>query len=82
MAVKTEYVLEFGSDRIEVTVTNKSGTIHSNLKSDREVDREKDSFVDGMESLLLALACAGINLRSRKVQEAVQTVLDKMSQMW
>lgn len=35
-----------------------------------------NAAVDGMESLLLALACTGINVTEVRYQQAVQTVLD------
>jgi hypothetical protein len=35
-----------------------------------------NAAVDGMESLLLALACAGINVTEDRYQQAVQTALD------
>ena len=58
-----------------------SGTIESNLKNDLKPDDDKDDLVyegmiDGMESLLLALVCAGFDLSGEKGFNAIQTSLD------
>jgi len=74
--VKT-YRLDFGSNWIEVKcapwAVNAGGTVESNLKIG---DSHHDAAIDGVESLLLSLACAGVDLSTPQVKAAVQTTLD------
>lgn len=47
-------------------------------ESEEDVDSRKchNHFVDGVESLILALACGGFDVEDKKFQFAVQTALD------
>jgi len=72
------YRLDFGSNWIEVKcapwAVNAGGTVESNLKIGN--DSYYDAAIDGVESLLLSLACAGVDLSTPPVKAAVQTTLD------
>lgn len=74
----TDINLEDGR-HIVVTVNGSGGTVLSNLKvNDPEEDTsEYNAAIDGMESLILALACTGqFNLKSPAFKEAIVTTLD------
>ncbi len=55
-----------------------SGSISSNLHCNGSdlSDMEYNAAIDGLESLILACACAGIDVNSSNFVEAVQTAID------
>jgi len=55
---------------------SKSGVIVSNLHDKTAVDvndKEFSACMDGIESLILALACAGVDIESPEVIQAIET---------
>jgi hypothetical protein len=75
-----KYVLDFGKDHIEVEVEEDGGgMLTSNLKEDCKDPPSKCLYcaaIDGMESLILAHACAGMDITSPQYKEGIQTCLD------
>ena len=69
-------VIEVGAHKITIT----ERTIRSNIKTGDPNDMEFDAAVDGIESLLLAMACEGVDLSSQAVQRAVETALTAASE--
>lgn len=57
-----------------------SGSI-SSFMYDKKASLEYKSMVDVLEALILAQACAGIDILSPKYREALQTVVDKIFSM-
>jgi hypothetical protein len=71
--------------RFELEVNGKSGTILSNLRSQFDVtdgDEGLGAALDAVESMVLAQACAGIQVTSGAYAEALRTVLEKLSNEW
>ena len=66
---------------ITVTLASKGGYIESGLQ-DEDVNVATDEVtpynaaVSGMESLILACACEGINIKSAKFIRAIETAVD------
>lgn len=84
MSGKKFITLHFPNGSIEVAIyKNRSGRIESHgIKIEYPTD--EDSIVynaawDGIESFLLALACEGVDLLDSKIKNALQTVLDVIS---
>ena len=63
---------------ISLRIDGQGGAITSSLKDDSESSYYNDA-IDGMESLLLALACAGVGIESPAVHEAIETAVDAIS---
>ena len=64
--------------RIDCSEVSPGGSIESNLKvydPDENTD-EYNAAIDGMESTILAMACAGFNVESPAFKEAILTTLD------
>jgi len=63
---------------VEITVNKGSGRIVKGLDelNGSYGDAENRGAVDALESLILAHACAGIDVSSKKYQEGVVTALD------
>lgn len=71
--------------RIEVCDSESNGTIQSNLKNGLTDDKEDVAYgnaVDGLESMLLALACEGFDLGSEKGEIAIQTALEALDNIF
>ena len=58
-----------------------TGTITSDLKEPvrSAADRLYNAAIDGLESLILAHACAGINVGSPAYVEGIETAVDAIS---
>lgn len=71
-------VLSMGVDRITVIVYDDgTGVIKSSLAEDGE--SAWNDAVDGLESLILAQACAGIDISTPTYLKAVETALEAIS---
>lgn len=74
------YEIRDGGAEIIVRVNGKSGRLTSNcgVKSKRLTRGDKlfNAAIDGVESLILALACAGVNIEAPEIVEAVGTALE------
>ncbi|MBX7102588.1 MAG: hypothetical protein K1X57_00805 [Gemmataceae bacterium] len=71
--------LEFGRNWIEVETASHGGAILSNLKDGCEEPPEACigcAAIDGLESLILAHTCAGIDITADAYKEGIQTALD------
>lgn len=77
--------LPFG---IEITVNNGSGTIESNLKDEgclwekgdgKTAKARAEGMADAIESLLLALACAGVDVQTPQFAEALNTSVESLA---
>lgn len=75
--------LKFGDYEIEIQVEGMTGRVFSNLRdTDSDavgVDDPFNAAVDGMESLLLAMACQGVDLETDAMSESIQTAIDSIS---
>ena len=69
-----KYKLETSAGEIRITVNDGSGRMHSEIPRDRE-DDEYDAMLDGIEALILAHACAGINVEEDSYVEGVESAL-------
>lgn len=66
------------ADHLTVTVCGKCGTIDST----RHENGRLGAAIDGVESLLLALACEGVDVGSEQVRRAYQTVEDTITNQY
>lgn len=48
-------------------------------ESDPEYNRDYDSAIDGLESLILGLACAGVDISTEQFKEGVISAVDAIS---
>lgn len=64
-----------GGQLIELKVAGASGQITSNLH-DKTAGRKYNAAINGLESLVLAQACAGIDVETPEYMEALTTALD------
>lgn len=69
------YLIQFDKDFIRVLVNEGHGTLESSLKE----KGEDNSPIDGMESLLLALACEGVNISTPEFVRAIKTTVSAIS---
>ena len=58
-----------------------SGTITSDLKrtDGHAIDRIYNAAIDGLESLILAHACAGVNVESPAYVEGIETAVEAIA---
>lgn len=74
-----KYLIKLNHFWIEVIVQNGSGQISSNLKQGCEEPPETClgcAAIDGLESLILAHACQGIDVSSAAYRDGIETALD------
>lgn len=71
--------LEFGGDWIEIEGKDGSAEMHSSFG--RSGATYADGVADGIESLVLALFCAGVDLEDSNVHEAIQTAIDALGNL-
>jgi hypothetical protein len=67
---------------IRVTIDKDGcGTITSDLETKEKAIEDKDynSAMDGIESLLLACACSGVNIETPAFLEAIETAVESCS---
>ena len=67
---------------IPITLDEGSGSISSDLKDCEEDDGESEAYdaaIDGLESLILAHACAGIDVTSAAYAEGITTAVDAIA---
>jgi hypothetical protein len=67
---------------IVLNVHGKGGTISSDLKAGERLDYGDDEFtaaMDAIEGMILAHACAGINVASGAYIEGIVTAVDSVS---
>jgi hypothetical protein len=58
---------------------NGGGSIKSNLKDYEDEDADDyNSAIDGIESLILAHACAGVDVTAKAYVEGLETALDAL----
>jgi hypothetical protein len=77
-------VISIGADRLEVELNGKGGgTVKSNLAlpaSNRDypkaVRERYNGAIDGIESLVLAHACAGIHVQAQAYVEGIQASVE------
>ena len=76
-----EKVIKTGVYGIEVTlVGDGSGKIISELRDGSDVpNKEYDAAIDAIESLILAHACAGIDIASPAYLEGVETAIEAIA---
>ena len=68
-------------DRNNTVQTSGAGTIASDLKvsGNTAVDREYSAAIDGLESLILAHACAGVDVKSPAYVEGIETAVEAIA---
>lgn len=73
--------IKFRSDwfRLEIDEKTGAGRIESNLKTGLPVDRDYDAAIDGVESLILAHACAGIDVTAKKYVRGIETACEAIT---
>jgi hypothetical protein len=64
---------------IVVTLGDGGGSITSELHEDVEPN-EYNAAIDGVESLILAHACAGVNVESSGYLEGIETAVNAIAQ--
>jgi hypothetical protein len=65
---------------IKVTIdVDGSGTITSDLHTNQSEDELYNSAMDGVESLILSCACAGIDIETPEFLEAIETSVEACS---
>jgi hypothetical protein len=73
-------ILNGGTAEINVSVEDGGGEIVSTGLKELSIIEEEDNLynaaVDGVESLVLALACAGVDIERPQIKTAVQTAVD------
>ena len=72
------------SELIEIKIAldgEGNGEITSDLHMDEDNDEDEtyNSAIDGLEALVLAQACAGLNVTSQKYAEALETAVDAIA---
>lgn len=69
--------LKFQSEwiRIEFDLKTGAGRIESNLKTGLPEDHDYDSAIDGMESLILSHACAGVDVSDPKYVKGIEETI-------
>jgi hypothetical protein len=87
-------LLEFPDIGLVIRVEGKGGVIESSIPRQEctcgsplcavheDSPREYNIALETIESLLMALACAGVELEPDRIAEAVQTVIDDASNRW
>jgi len=79
MTSPREYLLTFPNGlEANVFVDESGGNINTNFKEGSD-DAAYDSAIDGLESLILAHACAGIDISKPKYREGIATALEAIS---
>lgn len=74
--------LSFDSDWIELSLTyadargRRSGNVTSSLHTSEDEDEEFNAAMDAVESMVLAHACAGIDVTDPRYVEGVRTCID------
>jgi len=78
---KMKIEFEVQGHSVKITLDGKGGAIETDLRDGREsADSERyDAAIDGIESLILAQACAGFDVKDPKYIEAVETALDAVA---
>ena len=68
-------------ERKSTAKTPGAGTIASDLKTPGKTaaDKQRNAAVDGLESLILAHACAGVNVQSPAYVEGIETAVDAIA---
>lgn len=79
-----KYELNNSGYKITVIVDDKTkaGTIHSDLKDTNGVDIRADEYnaaIDGLEALILAHACSGIDVASTQYAGGVYDAVDAIT---
>lgn len=78
MAKKFE--IKLGSDFIRVQVINGNGSLVSSLQN--EEDEEYDIAIEGLERLILAHACAGVDIESPGYVEGIETAIEAIANQY
>jgi hypothetical protein len=75
---EVNHTIRFGAHRIEIYSDGVSGSIQTNLQTDHneEGDEFYNAAMDGIESLLLALACEGIDVSTDKFKNAIEDAVE------
>ena len=68
-------------DRKNTAKTPGAGTIASDLKAPGKTaaDRQYNAAIDGLESLILAHACAGVDMESPAYVEGIETAVEAIA---
>jgi len=72
-----EILLKVGGDTMFITLNENQGTIRSSFLEDSDnLDPELKNMLDAIESLVLAHACAGINVQSIPDLQGLETSIE------
>lgn len=77
----TQKVIEFDHHKIVINLDGKgSGAIKSDLKDYEDEDAgDYNTAIDGIESLILAHACAGVDVTAKAYVEGLETALEALA---
>ena len=73
-------LIQLGVYNIEIRLNGTGGSIVSSLGGG--ANHQYSAAINGMESLLLALACSGVDVTTPKVKEAIETTVDAISNQY
>lgn len=72
-----EILLKVGGDTMFITLNENQGTIRSSFLEDSDnLDPELKNMLDAIESLVLAHACAGIDVQSIPYLQGLETSVE------
>lgn len=82
--MKKEYIIQLYNVQlmnVKVNEIDRCGTIESTLKVEEknESDRLYNAAIDGIESLILALACQGVDLNDENIKISIETAVTAIS---
>ena len=76
-------VVELGEKDPLAPACSLGGTIKSDLVDDTLTDKNPFNVgMEALESMILACACAGIDIETNAFGEAIETVADKIANEW
>jgi len=65
--------------KIRLSLFLGGGDLESDLKSDDPDDEAYNDSIDGLEALILAHACAGVDVTEKKYITGIETALEAIS---
>jgi hypothetical protein len=71
-----EVLIKVGYDTMLITLNEGRGTITSSFSDDCNGDLELKAMLDAIESLVLAHACAGVDVQSEPYLQGLETAVE------
>jgi hypothetical protein len=80
MSQEKLYRIDLGGDFININTANGGGGLTNSLHTDRNGrQRQYNASIDGLETLLLSLACREIDVSGAKFKEAIKNSIEILS---